>query len=312
MPRKKAKAKPNNRVIVIIIAIILLGAIIYYISNNNRPANDTYIATVSGKKIYNSEIQNYLREAFNAPGNFDLTALPATQQKSLIEQYVLEQKLVKQAQKSGIHKDPEIAHKIKSSHDKIIKEAFLAKMAENAATRSEIEAEYKRLSDKLTTELEGKKEARAKHILVKEKSEADRISSKLRNNSESFENLAKEKSIDTVSAQKGGDLGYFTKGNMVPEFENKVFSMKVGQTSKPFKSQFGWHIVKLVDVRDAQVPELDEMYNQLKREISYKAINEYLTTLKQDLTVELVSTKEAPKAEEVSADSEAKSETKVN
>ena len=86
---------------------------------------------------------------------------------------------------------------------------------------------------------------RASHILVETKEEADFLKSKL-NNGEHFESLARQYS-KCPSGQKGGDLGYFSKGQMVKEFEKSAFELPVGKVSEPVKTQFGWHIIKVYD-----------------------------------------------------------------
>jgi len=317
MAKKKSKGKLDKRIVIILAAIVVLAGIIYFV-NTKDSGSGPYIAKVNGKKIYSSDVQTFLSETFNAPENFDLSALPEAQQKSLVQQYILEKELIKDAKKSKIHKDEIIAKKIESSNNKIIKEAFLEKMAEEAATRTVIEEEYARLSIELETEIKGKKEVRAKHILVKTKSEADTILANIRINKQSFEEIAKEKSLDTLSGKEGGDLGYFTTGSMVPEFETKAFGTAVGKVSQPFKTKFGWHIVKTIDKRDAQVPTLDVMYPKLKKELSFKVINEYLNTLKDGFEVELSSTtntptsKPAPEDEAASKEEPVKTGPKIN
>jgi foldase protein PrsA len=113
-----------------------------------------------------------------------------------------------------------------------------------------------------------KYQIKASHILVKTKKEADSIEEKLKKG-ESFEELAKKNSIDTGSAVNGGDLGYFKAGSMVKEFEDAAFSLKVGEISQPVKSQYGYHIIKLVDKKktDETIPPLSQAKETVKEEL---------------------------------------------
>ena len=105
----------------------------------------------------------------------------------------------------------------------------------------------------------------ASHILVKTEKEAKEIEKKLKGGAK-FEDLAKEKSIDKASGENGGSLGYFGKGQMVKEFEDKAFSMKKGEISEPVKSQFGYHIIKVNDVKNSFKDVKDNIKDQVKQE----------------------------------------------
>src|SRR5690349_23456006 len=103
----------------------------------------------------------------------------------------------------------------------------------------------------------GQEEVHARHILVESEDEAKTILTELKGGAD-FATLAKEKSKDPGAAQ-GGDLGYFSKEQMVPEFADVAFKMYAGQLSNPVKTQFGWHIIKVEDKRVRQPPEFDKV-----------------------------------------------------
>ena len=109
-----------------------------------------------------------------------------------------------------------------------------------------------------------KKEVNARHILVKDKKTADEVLVKLKDGGD-FAELAKEYSTEEVAQETGGDLGWFGPGKMVPEFEEAAFALKKGEISEPVKSSFGFHIIELVDTREAKLEQTDE---ELKAEVT--------------------------------------------
>ncbi|WP_314585198.1 peptidyl-prolyl cis-trans isomerase [Paenibacillus terrigena] len=141
-------------------------------------------------------------------------------------------------------------------------------------------------------------QVRASHILVKTKEEADAIEKELKGGAD-FAALAKEKSTDTGSKVNGGDLNFFGKGQMVPEFEEAAFKMKVGEVSEPIMSQFGYHIIKLTDKKEAVNPTLDDKKVEIKEQLTKQKIsemsNEYIQGLRDKAKITNTLDKTAPK-----------------
>ncbi|NOY38942.1 MAG: hypothetical protein GXO95_01505 [Nitrospirae bacterium] len=131
---------------------------------------------------------------------------------------------------------------------------------------------------------------RASHILVSTKEEADSLLKKLKAG-EDFAALAKKNSIDKGSAAKGGDLGFFGRGQMVPEFEKAVFSMKKGEVSEPVKTQFGYHIIKLTDLKKGEKADYDKVKESLSKKLLTEkrraAFDSYIEKLKNSYNVEI-------------------------
>jgi peptidyl-prolyl cis-trans isomerase C len=288
--KKKLASKKINKNVLIILIILILAILSLVLYSKSKSYDDgPFIAKINGKKISSIAINKFLQEAYNAPSNFQLDSLPKSQLENIILQFSLEKELLKAAKTEKIAKREDIALKIEKAKTKIVKEAFLEEISNKATTRSALEAEYKIFSKKIAEQLKDKQEYKAQHILSKTKAESQAIYRKIINNKDSFENLAKSESIDHTTAEKGGDLGYFIEGNMVPEFENKVKSLALNKLSTPFKSKFGWHIVIVQDRREAQVPPLEDIYEQLKSEVSYKAITKYIEKLKSGVKVEILA-----------------------
>ncbi|NOZ24559.1 MAG: hypothetical protein GXO94_00455 [Nitrospirae bacterium] len=152
-------------------------------------------------------------------------------------------------------------------------------------TDEEVKKYYDTHPDEFSTD-----RARASHILVKTKEEADSLLKRIRAG-EDFAAIAKKNSIDKGSASKGGDLGFFGRGQMVPEFEKAVFSMKKGAVSDPVKTQFGYHIIKLTDLKKGQKigydKVKDDLSKRLLREKRRAAFDSYIEKLKGSYSVEI-------------------------
>src|SRR5215210_9475014 len=127
-------------------------------------------------------------------------------------------------------------------------------------------------------------EGRARHILVETEDEAKAVQSQIKGGSD-FAELAKQKSKDPGGSE-GGDLGYFSKEQMVPEFANAAFKLENGQVSEPVKSQFGWHIIKVEDKRQKQVPEFDKVKDQIETFVVRKAQSEMVAKLREGAKIE--------------------------
>ena len=183
-------------------------------------------------------------------------------------------------------------------HNELFTSAIVDKISD-----ADVRARY----DKEIAALPAQTEVNARHILVKTKEEAEAIIKKLAGGAK-FEDLAKESSTDG-SAQNGGDLGYFSEGQMVPEFEKAAFALKPGEfTKEPVQTQFGFHVIKLEDRRTKQPPAFDDVKEQIRSIILRERYIEMVKKLRDDLKVEYKdpavekAMKDAAAAQETSAD----------
>lgn len=147
-------------------------------------------------------------------------------------------------------------------------------------------------------------EVRASHILVATKEEADAIVQQLKGGAD-FAALAKEKSTDTGSKDKGGDLDFFKKGDMVAEFSDAAFKLKVGETSGAVKTDYGYHIIKVTDRKEAKEYTLDEKKEEIKKTLTSQKVSEMSSTWLQDLTTKAKITNSLADEPEASASPEA-------
>jgi peptidyl-prolyl cis-trans isomerase C len=142
----------------------------------------------------------------------------------------------------------------------------------------------RKLYDESVKKLTPEKEVRARHILVDSEDKAKEILAKLKAGGD-FVALAKENSKDPGAAT-GGDLGYFTKSQMVPEFAEAAFKLEKGQLSDPVKTQFGWHIIKVEDTRDRPVPAFEAVKEQIGNFLVQKAQTELVMKLRSEAKIE--------------------------
>jgi peptidyl-prolyl cis-trans isomerase C len=141
----------------------------------------------------------------------------------------------------------------------------------------------------------GDEEVRARHILVEKEDDAKTIVADIKKGAD-FAEVAKKKSIEPGAAESGGDLGYFTKDQMVPEFADAAFKLDKGKVSDPVKSQFGWHVIKVEDKRKKPPPTFEQVQDQLQSFVARKAQTDLVTRLRTAAKIERVGGAPAPAA----------------
>ena len=157
-------------------------------------------------------------------------------------------------------------------------------MLQTEAKAAVTDAAMRKVYDEAIGQMKKEPEVRARHILVETEDEAKAVLAELKKGAD-FAELAKAKSKDPGSAD-GGDLGYFTKDQMVPEFSEVAFKLDKGALSDPVKSQFGWHVIKVEDKRERQPPEFDKVKDQLENFVVRKSQSELITKLRAEGKIE--------------------------
>ncbi|EWS60916.1 putative parvulin-type peptidyl-prolyl cis-trans isomerase precursor [Methylibium sp. T29-B] len=180
------------------------------------------------------------------------------------------------AEKRGVTATPEYKAQMELARQSIlIRELFADFQKKNPVTDAEVQAEY----DKYKAQA-GDKEYRVRHILVETEDEAKALIAQIQGGA-SFEETAKKSSKDPGSAPNGGDLDWAAPGSFVPEFSNAMVKLEKGKmTEAPIKSQYGFHILKLEDVRDAQFPPLAEVKPQIEQRLSQQKVGAFRDELK--------------------------------
>src|SRR5215468_1212151 len=184
------------------------------------------------------------------------------------------------ADKKNLADNPDFKRRLAFLRSKLLMGYELQQEAKTALTDEALKQTY----DEAVKSMSGQEEVRARHILVEGEGEAKAILEQLKGGAD-FAKLAKEKSRDPGAAE-GGDLGYFTKDQMVPEFADVAFKMYPGQLSNPVKTQFGWHVIKVEDKRIKQPPEFEKVKDQIEAYLARKAQSDFITKLRQSAKVE--------------------------
>ena len=241
------------------------------------PPPDTVVAIINGKKVTRADV---IASAKSLPAEYQAkidSIFPA-----LIDRMVDLTLLSEEGRKQNLQDDPEVKARVEQVTNQVVQEILIRRHLQTMMTEDAIKARY----DKFIAEQPAQTEIRASHILVATEEEAKDIIKQLEGGAD-FATVAKEKSTDPSAKQNGGDLGYFTASEMVPEFSQAVFAMEKGESSKaPVKSQFGWHVIKVIDKRPKAPPTLEETHSHIEELLSGELLTAYLTSLRASATVE--------------------------
>jgi len=248
-------------------------------SSSEAPAasgSDPVVARVNGVDIKQSD----LALAEEDVGADMQAASPEAKREHLIS-YLADIIMVTQAaDKKKLADNPEFKRRLAFLRNKLLMGYELQDEAKAALTDDALHQTY----NDAVKSMGGQEEVHARHILVENEDEAKALLDQLKGGAD-FATLAKEKSKDPGAAE-GGDLGYFTKDQMVPEFADVAFKMYPGQLSNPVKTQFGWHIIKVEDKRTKQPPEFEKVKDQIEAFLARKAQTDFITKLRQSAKVE--------------------------
>ena len=225
------------------------------------------IAIVNGKAVPKARVEALMSQALRQ-GNQQRT--PELEQQ-VRDEVVLREMFMQEAEKRGLAASPDYKAQMEFARQTIlIRELFSDYQKKNPVTDAEVQAEY----DKFKSQ-SGGTEYRARHILVEKEDEAKALIAQIKGGAK-FEDLAKKNSKDPGSGENGGDLDFAAPGAYVPEFSQAMVKLKKGElTEAPVKSQFGWHIIKLEDTREAKFPPIEEVKGQIQQRIGQQKLAEF-------------------------------------
>jgi peptidyl-prolyl cis-trans isomerase C len=255
------------------VTLAILGAL----AVNPAFAEDKSAALVNGVSIPQARVDLRVKMAASQ-GQPDTPEL----RKAIRDDMISIEVLAQEAKKSGIDKDPEVIQQTELAGQSVLVGAFVQDYAKkHQVTEDQLKQEYEKLKVNL-----GKSEYSVRHILLDSEDEAKDIIKQLGKKGK-FEKIAKEKSKDAGSATQGGSLGWAVPSNFVPPFANALLSLKKGAYTKdPVKTQYGWHVIKLDDVRDLKIPAYDELKPQIQQRMQQQAIQEYIADLRSKAKIE--------------------------
>ena len=237
---------------------------------------DPVVARVNGVDIRQSDLA-FAEEEIG--GN--MPTIPPEQKRDYLINYLVDVIVLSQAaEKQKLGDRPDVKRRLAFDHNRLLMESLLQDAGKSALSD---EAERK-VYDEAVKQVKNEEEVHARHILVPTEDEAKAILAQLKGGAD-FATLAKEKSKDPGAAE-GGDLGYFTKEQMVPEFSEVAFKLGKGQLSDPVKTQFGWHIIKVEDKRTRPTPSFEQVKPQIENYVAHRAQAEMVENLRKSATVE--------------------------
>jgi peptidyl-prolyl cis-trans isomerase C len=225
------------------------------------------IAIVNGKPVPKARADALIKQV-QGQAAAQGQQLPPDIEQRVRDKLVLDEIFTQEAEKRGLASTPEYKAQMEQARQAVLTQALLSTYVKaNPVTEAEIKTEY----DKFKAQSSGT-EYRARHILVEKEEDAKALISQIKAGG-NFEELAKKNSKDPGSGANGGDLDFAAPGSYVPEFSQAMVKLKKGEmTPEPVKSQFGYHIIRLDDTREAQFPPFDDVKGQLKQRMEQQRL----------------------------------------
>ena len=251
-------------------------AAIFALAFSFPAAAATVLAKVDGAVITDDDVALAMQDLGpSLPEQLDDTG-----RQAYVLNYLIDLKLVaKKAATDNLENAPDFARLTAYYHDKILMQELLSTVAKDATT----DAAEKKVYDDAAAAHAPQPEIHARHILVATEDEAKAALARVKAG-EDFGKVADELSKDTGS--KGGDLGWFTKDKMVPEFAEAAFKLKPGEISDPVKSPFGWHIIQVEDIRQSHLPPFDQVKDEISHYVAQQAQDAFVVDLRKQATIE--------------------------
>ncbi len=264
------------------------------------PKDDKVVAIVNGHEIRVSEVQMATDDIIG-----QLPDMPPKLRYPFVVEYLIERHLLAQyAVKEGIAETEEYKRRLALYQAKALRDAYFFQKIRPMVTEEEIKKVY----DEEAAKLQQTERVRARMILVASEKEAQDIE-KMLADGQKFEDLAKKYSLDG-SKDYGGDLGYFTAAEMVPEFSKAVFALQVGETSQPVKTDFGWHIIRLEDKKQGAAQPFDQVKQAIRNVLLRQKVGEVMSKIRAGSQVEILDEDLKKYAEEASKAAKAYQENK--
>lgn len=278
-------------------ALLLSGCVMMALAATPLRAQDAnpVLAKVNGAEIRQSDLAIAEEELAPSLAQMD----PAARRENVLA-FLIDMKIVaKAAEDKKIADREDFKAKLAFARNRLLMDNLLA-VEGKAATSDDA---MKKVYEDAAKQISGDQEVRARHILVETEDEAKTVEAELKKGAD-FAELAKKKSKDPGAAD-GGDLGFFTKDQMVPEFSAVAFAMEPGKVSDPVKSQFGWHVIKVEEKRNRKAPDFEQVRPQIEQYVTRKAQADFVTNLRTQAKIEKMDAADAKSDTKADAPKEA-------
>lgn len=242
-------------------------------------ANEAIVATVNGKNITEADVR--LAEAEIGS---DLGSLPEATKRRVLVEYLIENQLFAEAAEGDkLASSAEFDGRMQYWRRRALRDTYFDKSVKDAVS----ETDARRFYDEQVKQLKPEVEVQARHILVESEDKAKEIAEKIAHGAD-FAEMAKEHSKDPGTKDEGGSLGYFSRGQMVPQFEEAAFKLEKGDISQPVQTQFGWHLIQVEDRRERQPPDFSAIKDRLMASMMHRKAQEVAASLRGKANIEYV------------------------
>ena len=258
------------------------------------PADDPLLARVDGQEVRMSDVVAVAAEVLppelrGLPPGALLQMLPPEVSRQLVDRAITERALVQAARAAGLDKDDEVRRRIRRAEEQELQQALLTREVAGKVTDDAIRARY----EQETAKRQGEPEVHARHVLVPTEQAAREAMAEVAKGAD-FAEVAKRRSTGP-GAQQGGDLGFFKKGDMVPEFAEAAFALQPGQVSSaPVRSPFGWHVIKVEERRAAAAPSFEDAKPQIQRQMLEEGVEAMVQRVRSAAKIERLDSAAAP------------------
>ncbi|MCH2547756.1 MAG: peptidylprolyl isomerase [Alphaproteobacteria bacterium] len=235
---------------------------------------DYAVIKYKGGQVMRSELDMLWQNMFPNADAPDYDSFDDNVKAEILKNIARERLVLNKAQAKNVEHTNEFKERMDVMKRQMMIQVYLKSMLDEIVPEKDVKKEYEVIKEKFA----GKKEVKASHILVDSEEEAKAIHKEIKDGAD-FAKLAEEKSIDKASGAKGGDLGFFTKDRMVPEFADAAFAADKGEVTEPVKSDFGWHIIKVEDKRNVEPPKYDEVKERIQESLANAAIERYVNNM---------------------------------
>lgn len=268
-------------------------------AQDQAAGDNPVVAIVNGNEVLRTDVEAITRSLPD-----QMRQMPIEQIYPMLLDRVIDFKLLSaEAEKQNLGEDPELQAALDEARANVLRDAMLRQKVEEGSTDEALQARYEEMKQAENFSYE---EVHARHILLASEDDAKAVITELEGGAD-FEQLAKDKSTGP-SAPQGGDLGYFQKGAMVPEFGDAAFAMEIGSTSsEPVQTQFGFHVIKVEDKRKVE-PSFEESEPQIRQELARDIVTALVEGLREGAEIERFNIDGSPMVEGEGATEEAQPE----
>ena len=242
---------------------------------------DPIVATVGGDEIHRSDLEKIYKEMTRHIPQLASAPMESLYD-SLRDEAVSRKLMAREVRASDVESDADFKARLASTRQELARRFWLKKAVDSRLTEERLRTRY----DEMVKDMPKEDEVRARHILVETEDQAKSLIKKIKDGA-SFESLAQENSKSPDSSD-GGDLGYFTRSTVVPEFADMAFALKKGELSgKPVQTKVGWHVIQIVDRRPVQAPAFEDVADQIRNDLVGQARGEVLADLRKSVAIQV-------------------------